>query len=997
MKNYCHLIVSAILISNNTLAIGLSAKALAKAGNKDKQVLAEKREREFSKNLRGNGLHFTPNKGQIADMNGKLCPDVLYKGDANDAHIYLRKTGISYVYSNIGEVIHEAEEKVEEKVKPGQFGQQEVWKLKDELLQKQSIKVHRVDMDFSNCNTHTTTTNEDEMDGYENYYYAHCEQGITNVHQYNEVTYRNIYNGIDVKYYGDKGYGIKYDLIVKPHADPNQIKLTWRGAESIRLSNDNSLVIKISLSEFTESIPRVYQNIDGKIIDVKAEYKLDMRCEMLDLPTGQAGLREKNDSENNSHISCLKSHVYEVIFKLSSYNTEFPLIIDPWATYYGGTAVDGSDAITTDVFKDVLCAGWTHSSNFPVSVGAFQIAYSGPSSPSVGDAFVVKLDANGARKWATYYGGTQEDLGQGISTDAFGNVMLAGTTGSADLPMGSSAGNTVHQIAFGGSGGPGSLSKFDAFLVKFDTFGVRLFSTFYGGTAYDYGRDVATDGVNIYLYGKTGSSNAISSGAGAFQTALTGFGNVFVAKFTASGARNWGTYVGGSGDDALAADITFDPITSAIYIVGSTSSSTFPVSALCHQSVKGAAMRNAFLFKFNLSGARLWASFYGGSGTSLGGFGDLGLEVAIDGLGNVILGGEATSSNAISTPGSYQPIHNAVGGGMDPYTYDVFIVKFNSAGVRQWGTYLGGTLWNYITGLVVDGNNNIYVYGEFEGSADVPISTCAYQSTFGGWEDVYIAKYDPGGMQTCITYYGGSGEDDFEDGYGSDDAFNGRAQKAMAIYGNSLYITGNSKTGNFPVTPGAFQTVFAGGGWSFGSEVFIAQLCINICESKVLGLNYVASATSVCANAPIIFTPSVNNSCDTVGYRFHWVFAGGNPASSDSVKPTVTFSGTGTHDVKLVVTTLCKKDSITKTNYITTTQCATCNLVGQFTKGTASCTGCGCKQWIMVTATGGTSPYSYSWPDGYVNRYKNKLCPGTYIVNIKDKNGCSINVNLSTP
>ncbi|MBI2269247.1 MAG: hypothetical protein HYU69_02700, partial [Bacteroidetes bacterium] len=73
------------------------------------------------------------------------------------------------------------------------------------------------------------------------------------------------------------------------------------------------------------------------------------------------------------------------------------------------------------------------------------------------------------------------------------------------------------------------------------------------------------------------------------------------------------------------------------------------------------------------------------------------------------------------------------------------------------------------------------------------------------------------------------------------------------------------------------------------------------------------------------------------------------------------------------------------------------SLSGQFTKGTANCAGCGCKEWLMVTANGGTSPYSYSWPDGYVNRYKNQLCPGSYLINIKDKNGCSVNVNLSTP
>lgn len=72
-------------------------------------------------------------------------------------------------------------------------------------------------------------------------------------------------------------------------------------------------------------------------------------------------------------------------------------------------------------------------------------------------------------------------------------------------------------------------------------------------------------------------------------------------------------------------------------------------------------------------------------------------------------------------------------------------------------------------------------------------------------------------------------------------------------------------------------------------------------------------------------------------------------------------------------------------------------LSGHFTKGTASCIGCDCKEWLMITGTGGTSPYTYSWPDGYVNRYKNKLCPGTHLINIRDKNGCNVNISVTAP
>ncbi|MBI2271738.1 MAG: hypothetical protein HYU69_15465 [Bacteroidetes bacterium] len=95
--------------------------------------------------------------------------------------------------------------------------------------------------------------------------------------------------------------------------------------------------------------------------------------------------------------------------------------------------------------------------------------------------------------------------------------------------------------------------------------------------------------------------------------------------------------------------------------------------------------------------------------------------------------------------------------------------------------------------------------------------------------------------------------------------------------------------------------------------------------------------------------------------------------------------------------------TITDSKGCTTTSTAVINspppLIGQFAKGTASCASCGCKEWIMVTATGGTSPYSYSWPasGNYSNRYLNQLCPGTYVININDKNGCNVNINLTAP
>jgi VCBS repeat-containing protein len=72
-------------------------------------------------------------------------------------------------------------------------------------------------------------------------------------------------------------------------------------------------------------------------------------------------------------------------------------------------------------------------------------------------------------------------------------------------------------------------------------------------------------------------------------------------------------------------------------------------------------------------------------------------------------------------------------------------------------------------------------------------------------------------------------------------------------------------------------------------------------------------------------------------------------------------------------------------------------LSAQYIKGTSTCTGCGCKEWIMVTPFNGRPPYTYAWPDGYDKRYMNKLCPSTYIISVTDKNGCNINVTVNTP
>ncbi|MBI2270876.1 MAG: hypothetical protein HYU69_11075 [Bacteroidetes bacterium] len=129
---------------------------------------------------------------------------------------------------------------------------------------------------------------------------------------------------------------------------------------------------------------------------------------------------------------------------------------------------------------------------------------------------------------------------------------------------------------------------------------------------------------------------------------------------------------------------------------------------------------------------------------------------------------------------------------------------------------------------------------------------------------------------------------------------------------------------------------------------------------------------------------TVTGAGGSLPYTYSW--SGGVPLTGSQVSGLAP----GNYTVTLTDSKGCTSTSVT-------TIISPPSLLGQFAKGTANCGGCGCKEWVIVTAEGGTGPYSYSWPDGYLSRYKNQLCPGSYNINIKDKNGCSINVNLTTP
>lgn len=324
-----------------------------------------------------------------------------------------------------------------------------------------------------------------------------------------------------------------------------------------------------------------------------------------------------------------------------------------WGTYYGGNSVDYGYGVTTDVGGNILITGNSSSTSAIATSGAYQeFRYGGLGSSGGYDAFIVKFNPSGVRQWGTYYGGYGNDSGQEIKTDTSGNIILTGWTYSNTLIASSGA----HQTIYGDSS--------DAFIVKFNTNGVRQWATYYGGSSSDGGNGITIDASgNIFITGNTSSTNAIAT-TGSHQTVFGGGDDAFIAKFNSNGVRQWATYYGGNISDG-GNGITTDAIGNII-IVGSTNSTNSIATTGSYKATFGGGGYDAFIAKFNTNGVRQWSTYYGGSDRDDGG------KIVIDTTGDILIIGHTISTSAIATSGACQTTH---GGGSD-----AFIAKFNSNG-----------------------------------------------------------------------------------------------------------------------------------------------------------------------------------------------------------------------------------------------------------------------------------------------------------------------------
>ncbi len=548
------------------------------------------------------------------------------------------------------------------------------------------------------------------------------------------IRFADLYPGIDLEIGGEDG---RWRWYARPGADWSRVQIDFEGAEDLALADDG-LHLHTAAGDTVWPLPALAEG------DAPSLHPHLLSGARLVAPVAPADLPRLQ--RENAALGPTASLLY--------------------SGYLGGAADEEGYGIAVDATSAAYITGYTRSSNFPTSAGAFDASLGGTR-----DAFVAKINAAGSQfVYATFLGGAGSDWGFDVAANTDGNAYVTGYTGSGDFPITADAFHHGHNGAR------------DVFLIVLNPAGTTLdYGTFLGGSADDDAYGIALDNLGaVYLTGGTESANFPTT-SGAYDTSYNGGRDAFVVKLTPRApALTYATFLGGPDPDE-AEDIVVDSSRN-VFIVGGTDSPTFPTTANAYdRSYNG--NRDTFAVKLNASGSSLgFSTFLGGSGNDGAG------SIALDTSGNVYVAG-GTGSADFPTVGA---VDTTLGG-----TSDLFVSRFNaSASTLGFSTFIGGSGSEGSAKARVSAGGAIYVAGRST-STDFPVSTDALDATLGGAEDGVLAAILPGPpLRTYGAYLGGSNADAADD-------------LALGPDG-SVYLTGKTAGGGFPTT-GVFGGVYNGG------------------------------------------------------------------------------------------------------------------------------------------------------------------------------------------
>ena len=840
----------------------------------------------------------------------------------------------------------------------------------DELVQNHFFRIN-----FIGGNPRSIPRGTVKTPGYYNYFIGNDRcYWASNVSGYSEIIYSEIYRGVDLRI-TSLGRNLKYDFIVKPGADPSQIKLEYCGLDAVR-NEGGDIFLKTILGDVIEKKPVSYQQIENEKRFISSEFILDQNEVSFHLPDG--------------------------------YDPCAELIIDPlliFSTYSGSTADNWGSTATPGENGTLYSSGITNhqfGGAFPTTNGAFQTTYGGDY-----DIAIIKYDSLGSNfLYATYLGGSGNETPHSLLMDkSTQDLIVLGTTASADFPTGQNAfdnsfnfGQPVETNVI-----PYNLGS-DIILTRLNKFGNQLIgSTYLGGSLNDglnppggplarnYGDemrgDVITDDVgNIFISSVTNSTDFPTT-AGFGQTYNGGGSDGLVVKLTPDlSGIVWSGYVGGFLYDA-SYSIKFDKDENLL-VAGGTTSGNFPITTGSYQPVLG-------------GDADGWIARIAGDGSSI-------MQATFTGtlqydqiyfidqnsVGEIFCFGQTSGPMPVTSG-----VYNNPGSGqfLQKFSADLSTLEFSTV----FGSEGLGIPNISPTAFLVNECDNIFMSGwggdtnRLSGfwsstTAGMPTTPDAFQKTTSG-SDFYFAVMNSDATELkYATFLGGNNSKTHVDGGTS------RFDKFGIVYhavcaGCAAFNDTGSSTSDFPTTPGAKSRINSSFNCNNAAFKFDLSSLQAIFQTNTVDFD-TPNFNDVCFPDSIVFQ---NKS--TGGETFIWTLGDGTVITkpkSDTTSVVHQFESEGTYVVKLKVIDL----STCKSTDSTTKVIRYYKDVIDVMDDAAICQGDG----LTLGASGGSIYHWYTADNSFqsTEQFPN-VSPGEstpYYVNITDEDGChrqdTVNVSV---
>lgn len=727
-------------------------------------------------------------------------------------------------------------------------------------------KAHVFSFNLLNANPAPNIVGSYRQKQYKNYFLGDDpNKWAGRVGVFEAIDYESVYDNVDLKVY-NSATGLKYDFLVAPNGNPDDIKLRYDDLYRVHLE-DGKLVLEHRFGFIEEQKPYAYQFKDGVLCEVECAFVLDGT---------------------------------EVRFQLGDYDPEYKLVIDPaliFSTYSGATSDNWGYTATYDDQGNLYGGGAVFGASYPTTSGAFDLNSSAAGTST--DIGISKFSSDGTQLiYSTFIGGNDSDLAHSLIVNSNNELIVFGTSGSSNYPTTTNA----YDDTFAGGNGVtvtdviDFVGGSDIILTVLSADGSSLVgSTFFGGSANDglnttgisslqfnYGDhargEVIIDAANnVYIGSVTRSSN-ITGTNGSFQSSFGGDTDGIIAKFNPTlSSLIWASYVGGNDDDCVNS-LKLDSGNN-LYATGGTASDNFNTGSGFDNTFNG-GQSDGYLLKIANNGSSIMAGTFLGTNQY-----DQGFFVEVDEEDLVYVVGQSMGSYVVtadvySNSGSHQFIHC--------FDNDLANTEFSTV----FGS--GGSRVDMSpTAFLVDFCGRIYVSG-WGGSANetynsngainisgMPVSGNAFKSSTDGSDLYFITLEKEAATLIYGSYFGGNGVGEHVDGGTS------RFDKDGKIY--QAVCAGCGGSDDFPTTTGAWSN--DNGSTNCNLGVFRFNFEPNLIKVNAL---FTPSLTG-CAPYELVFTDDSNR-----GEDYFWDFGDGTTSTEENPPPHV-YEDLGTYEVSLVV------------------------------------------------------------------------------------------------